>query len=124
MINHTMYVLAVADLNATATFFSDVLGFKVHDLGDPGWRMFVRDSCRLMAGHCPDAMPATELGDHSYFAYWVVEDVDTFYQEVVNKGAELVKPLRSEPWGMREFGLRTPDGHRIMIGQDLSESAS
>jgi hypothetical protein len=30
-----------------------------------------------------------------------------------------VKPLASEPWGMREFGLRTVDGHRIMIGQDL-----
>ena len=24
--------------------------------------------------------------------------------------------LRDEPWGMREFGLRTADGHRLMIG--------
>jgi hypothetical protein len=24
--------------------------------------------------------------------------------------------LRDEPWGMREFGIRTVDGHRIMCG--------
>jgi len=34
-------------------------------------------------------------------------------------GAEIIKPLTTETWGMREFGLRTVDGHRIMIGQDL-----
>ena len=72
-----------------------------------------------MAGHCPDATPARDLGDHSYFAYLVVDDVDDYYKEVVSKGVELIKELRSEPWGMREFGLRTNDGHRIMVGQDL-----
>lgn len=25
----------------------------------------------------------------------------------------------SKPWGMREFGVRTPEGHRIMFGQEL-----
>jgi hypothetical protein len=28
----------------------------------------------------------------------------------------IVKPLRIEPWGMREFGIRTIDGHRMMFG--------
>jgi len=27
--------------------------------------------------------------------------------------------LADKPWGMREFGVRTPDGHRIMFGQEL-----
>lgn len=31
-------------------------------------------------------------------------------------GADITKPLRDEPRGMREFGLRTTDGHRLMIG--------
>jgi hypothetical protein len=26
-----------------------------------------------------------------------------------------------EPWGMREFGIETPDGHRIMFGQKLGQ---
>lgn len=26
---------------------------------------------------------------------------------------------RDEPWGMREFGVRTIDGHRMMFGQEM-----
>jgi hypothetical protein len=33
-------------------------------------------------------------------------------------GADLVKDLRSEPRGMRAFGVRTVDGHRITFGQE------
>ncbi len=69
-----------------------------------------------MAGECPDAASPADLGDHSYFAYLEVDDVDGLHSALVARGAELVKPLRSEPWGMREFGIRTVDGHRIMFG--------
>jgi len=124
MIQKTLYVLAVLDLEASSAFYRDVLGFVIREMGDPGWRLFVRDSCRIMAGQCPDAIPASELGDHSYFAYFVVDDVDTDYEQVTARGGEIVKPLRDEPWGMREFGLRTVDGHRIMVGQDLEDSSS
>jgi uncharacterized glyoxalase superfamily protein PhnB len=59
------------------------------------------------------------LGDHSYFAYLVVDDADAYYQRAVSANAEIFKPIVNEPWGMREFGLRTVDGHRLMVGQDL-----
>ena len=74
-----------------------------------------------MAGECPDAMPARELGDHSYFGYLVVDDAATYFTSVQQNGAEILKPLRDEPWGMREFAIRTVDGHRIMIGQDIEQ---
>ena len=120
MIERTMYVLAVPDLARSGAFYRDALGFDVQDVGDPGWRMFSRDGCRILAGECPDAIPPAELGDHSYFAYLVVDDVDAYHNRVLSYGAPLIKALKDEPWGMREFGLRTVDGHRIMIGQDLS----
>jgi predicted enzyme related to lactoylglutathione lyase len=122
MITRTTHVIAVADLEVSCAFYRDVLGFEVRDLGggeDGGWRMFVKDSCQIMAGECPDALLARDTGDHSYFAYFVVDDVDPYYARVMAAGTEIVKPLRSEPWRMREFGLRTVDGHRIMIGQQL-----
>jgi uncharacterized glyoxalase superfamily protein PhnB len=118
-IRRMMFVLAVADLERSGSFYRDVLGFEIREIGDPGWRMFVRDECRIMAGRCPDAIPAAQLGDHSYFAYLVVDDVDAYYERAASADAEIIKALASEPWGMREFGLRTIDGHRIMIGQDL-----
>jgi predicted enzyme related to lactoylglutathione lyase len=118
-ITRTMYVLAVLDLERSGDFYERVLGFEVRDIGDPGWRLFVKDQCRVLVGCCPDAAPAHDLGDHSYFAYLVVDDARAYYERVSKGGAEVIKPLRDEPWGMREFGLRTVDGHRIMVGQDL-----
>lgn len=114
-----MYVIAVQDLAAAAEYYQDVLGFTIREIGDEGWRIFERDGCRIMAGHCPDSIPARELGDHSYFAYLIVDNADKHYAEISGNGAEIIKTLKSEPWGMREFGIRTNDGHRIMFGEDI-----
>jgi uncharacterized glyoxalase superfamily protein PhnB len=70
-----------------------------------------------MLGHCPDVPPASTLGDHSYVAYLHVDDVDGFHARAVAEGAEVLKPPTDEPWGRRELGLRSPDGHRFMLGQ-------
>lgn len=114
------FVLAVPDLQRSAAFYRDVLGFEVKEIGDPGWRMYVRDACRIMAGECPDAIPPAQIGDHSYFAYLTVDDVDALHHRVQQSGVALIKALATEPWGMREFGLRTVDGHRIMFGQEVA----
>lgn len=123
MIQKTLYVLAVNDLEASAAWYRDALGFAIHEIGDPGWRMYVRDNCRIMAGDCPDAIPAAELGDHSYFAYWIVDDAQRLFEEYQSKGVEILKAIRDEPWGMREFALRTIDGHRIMVGEELNPAS-
>jgi len=73
-----------------------------------------------MAGQCPDAIPPSKLGDHSYFAYLQVDNIDVFYESVRAAGAAISKPIRDEPWGMREFGLATVDGHRIMFAAPIS----
>lgn len=108
-------MIAVHDLERSARYYRDVLGFEVRDVGAPGWRFFVRDQCFIMAGECPDALSAHELGDHSYFAYVEVDDIDPLYDRLIAKGASVIKELRNEPWRMREFGIRTVDGHRIMF---------
>jgi len=38
------------------------------------------------------------------------------YGALIVKDVTVIKELRDEPWGMREFGIRTVDGHRIMFG--------
>jgi catechol 2,3-dioxygenase-like lactoylglutathione lyase family enzyme len=121
MLSRPRYVIAVHDLARSAAYYRDVLGFDVLWPDVPGWRLFVRDECRIMAGECPDAPPAGDLGDHSYFAYLQVDAIDDFYAAVTSRGAVVVKPLRDEPWGMREFGLRTVDGHRIMFALSIRD---
>ncbi|MEM9154999.1 MAG: VOC family protein [Cyanobacteria bacterium P01_F01_bin.33] len=114
-------MLAVRNLEASAEYYRDVLGFSIREIGDPGWRFYMKDACCIMAGECPDATSAGELGDHSYFAYMLVNDIDSYYEFVRANGGQIIKELRDEPWGMREFAVRTLDGHRIMFGFDLDE---
>jgi catechol 2,3-dioxygenase-like lactoylglutathione lyase family enzyme len=113
-------VLAVRDLTSSTRFYTDVLGFR-RDFGDgsDGWSFLSRDNFKVMLGECPDEKPASELGNHSYVAYLTVKGLDQLHQEVVARGAQVVSPPESEPWGMREFSIRTPDGHRIRFGEPI-----
>jgi len=117
-------IVCVEDLETQVGFYRDVLGFTVTKLGADGWRVFANGNCKIMAGECPDALPAREIGDHAYFAYLTVDDVDACYRHVRDSPTEVVKDLRDEPWGMREFGLRTVDGHRIMLGSRIKAATS
>ena len=67
-------------------------------------------------GECTDAVPASELGDHSCVAYVNVDDVDGLYGEFVSRRVLIRIPPETKPWGMREFALQTPDGHRMTLG--------
>lgn len=111
--NH--YVLAVHDVRASAGWYMEMLGFKI--VAEPqGWIFLARDNCMIMLGECPDDMHPGELGCHNYFGYLRVENADAYYAALSARGAELLSGISDKPWGMREFGVRTPDGHRIMIG--------
>ena len=111
--NH--YVLAVHDLQASSRFFEQ-LGFKVVSKPE-GWIFVERDNCMVMLGECRDALHPSKLGDHSYFGYLRVDDVDSFYEDVKEKEIKVLSPLESKPWHMREFSVVSPESHRITIGQ-------
>ena len=113
------HVLAVPDAQSTAEFFIHQLGFEHCPVADKGWRFVSRDGFMVMLGSCPDAVHPSKLGDHSYFAYFVVDDIDGYFREVRAKGVQTLGSPEDKPWKMREFGLQTPDGHRIMVGQKI-----
>ncbi|WP_349291499.1 VOC family protein [Nitratireductor mangrovi] len=74
----------------------------------------------LMLGSCPDAIHLRDLGDHQYFGYLEVADVDECHARATARGADILFAPADRPWGMREFGVRTPDGHRFMVGAALA----
>ena len=117
-ISKVRFVLAVLDLRRSTSYYTSVLGLTI-DFEPPGWSFLSRGSFRVMLGECVDAIPPGELGDHSYYGYITVTDVDALYAEYRRAGADFTQPLMSKPWGMREFGIRTIDGHRLMFGQEL-----
>ena len=112
------YVLAVQDLETSKEFYLDKLGFT-EDFCVEGWAFLSRGACHLRLGHCPEAVPMSKNQDHSWFAYLHVSDAAGFYEEIVRGGVEIWHPLADKPWGMKEFAIVTPDGHRIVFGEKL-----
>lgn len=46
-----------------------------------------------------------------------VDDVDAAHAEAQRRGYEIVHPITDEPWGIRRFFVRSPDGHVINVAQ-------
>ncbi|MFI5002784.1 MAG: VOC family protein [Reyranellales bacterium] len=111
------HVLAVQDLDKSAAYFRDVLGFRVDWSEADDWRLATRGDVRLMIGHCPTDKRASEIGSHSWFGYVEVDNVDQLHGELSGRGAACTTP-RDQPYGMREIVVTTPDGHRIVFAHE------
>ena len=111
------FVLAVPDLQSSATYFQDVLGFRISWEEASDWRLAERDGVRIMLGHCPKDQPPADLGSHNWFGYLSADDVDALYAELTARGAACTPPADTH-YGMREIVVTTLDGHRIVFGQD------
>jgi catechol 2,3-dioxygenase-like lactoylglutathione lyase family enzyme len=109
-------VLAVNDLEVSKKFYLEKLGFT-EDFSVDGWAFLSRGACQLRLGHCPDAVPMSKAQDHSWFAYLHVRDASGLYEECVKNGVTIWHKLEDKSWGMREFAVVTPDGHRIVFGE-------
>ena len=113
------YVLAVHDLQASAAYFVDVLGFARDWNDGDNWQAVTRGGVRLMLGRCPETIPAAELGDHSYFGFFATDDVDALHAEFAARGARILNGPADKPWGWREMAVATPEGHRMMFAQAI-----
>lgn len=67
--------------------------------------------------HGPLAPPldpsAADFG--SVWMSWWVENVDAAHEECKKAKVEIVRPPVNEPWGVREFLIRHPDGHCFRV---------
>ena len=116
------FTLAVPDLAKSTDYYTSVLGLRI-DFEAPGWSFLSRGRFRVMLGECTDATPLADLGDHSWYGYVTVSDAAALFAEYQRAGVEFTQQLSDKPWGMREFGIRTIDGHRLMFGQELAARA-
>lgn len=103
--------LTTRSLDDAKAFYQRVLGLE--PVMDHGWIVTLADPNR------PGAQ--ISLATHDETAPVVpsmsvqVDDVDAAYAAAVRERAEIVHPLSDEPWGVRRFFVRDPDGHVINV---------
>jgi|SRR5579884_1859463 len=79
----------------------------------------IRDKVRVMLGRCTDILPASKIGDHSYFGFIATNAVNDLHLEFEKNGAQILSCPTDKPWGWREMAVATPEGHRIMFAEWL-----
>jgi catechol 2,3-dioxygenase-like lactoylglutathione lyase family enzyme len=98
-------------LEDAKAFYTRVLGLQV--VMDHGWIVTLADPER------PELQLSIMTHDATApvvpVASVQVDDVDASYQAARAAGAEIVHELTEEPWGVRRFFVRDPDGHVLNI---------
>jgi predicted enzyme related to lactoylglutathione lyase len=105
-------VLHVADVEATAAYYRDILGFK-WDFGDEQYSVVWRDNSAI---HLAKGGKAHPTGIHLF--QWV-RDVDAYHREIRDRGAQVLEEPTDRPYRIRELKVRDPNGIDIVFGQDI-----
>ncbi len=98
------------DVAAAVAYYRDVLGFRINyqqdDLG-----VMDRDAISILLIRRTDQ----HTGIGSFEVY--VADADALYQELSARGARILGPPVSHPWGLRDFQVIDLEGNRITFAQ-------
>jgi catechol 2,3-dioxygenase-like lactoylglutathione lyase family enzyme len=111
--------LLVGDLGASREFYNGFLGFDVA-MDEEGFMMFASPDNRTAQVTIADKhTPGLDHGIHEARISVEVSDVDALHEDAVRRGLEIVYPLTDEPWGIRRFFVRDPDGTVINVAMHI-----
>ncbi|MDQ6779466.1 MAG: VOC family protein [Actinomycetota bacterium] len=111
---HLMPRLRVRDMDRSIAYYQEALGFRL------AWRTADGNLAALASGEIEVLLLVPWTDDSpppAQSAYVYVEDPDAFCAEYQQAGAEIVDPVASRAYGMRDFVVRDPDGHRFTLGR-------
>jgi catechol 2,3-dioxygenase-like lactoylglutathione lyase family enzyme len=104
--------LPVSDIDTARAFYTDFLGLSV-EVMNLGW---------VARYQSPDGRACVQLvtrdaasPEDSIISVHVGDEVEEAYAEAQRRGYEIVHPLTDEPWGVRRFFVRDPDGNVINV---------
>ena len=106
-IGHPVPELPVIDVERAQQHYRDALGFEI------GWLYPAKEIGAVSRGEVAiffrKRTPPLEPAVHWVFA----EDIDSTYKELKSRSANIVEPLETKPWGLRQFTVEDLDGNRF-----------
>ena len=126
IIEDAVAIVPVRDVRETVAFYTDVLGFEQRMLSDDATFATViwgdAAAIHLIGPADDDALKATASNISIYL--WV-RGVDALYAQLAGKLADLpegrVRKPFDQPYGMREFHVKDPDGCLLFFGEPIGD---
>lgn len=106
--------LEVNSLEESLAFYQNVLGFDVESINlnsEPPMARLCGGELRITLAQHLETMLRRGRGVHFFVG---VEDVDQFYNELIERGADVQPPV-DEGWGGRFITLEDPDKYRFFF---------
>jgi lactoylglutathione lyase len=118
--------ICVSNLDESIIWFSSVLGFQVTDQNEhyAGLR---RGETSILLGtdngpyweQEQSRLPEPGLRGSGVEIVLLVDQIEDIYTGAQQAGAEIVRPLETWPWNMKQFWVRHPDGYLLRPAQRL-----
>ena len=110
-------VFVVDDVARSVEYYRDALGFRVEfTWGDPVTYDGVERGRVLI--HLQASRHAKRTRGQAG-VYVFVDDVDPLFAEFKRRGALLQDEPKDYPYGMRDFGVKDPDGNDLYFGSEV-----
>ena len=112
----------VPDVASIGAYYQDVLGFQREYAAEdpPEFAIYSRSGSAIMFRRTPDAhliIPNEQQGGTWDVFFWVT-DVEALFGELESSRATVVYPPVVQPYGMKEFAVRDPNGYVLGFGQE------
>ena len=104
--------LPVVDVERAQQYYRDVFGFEI------GWLLPGKEVGAVSRG--PVAIFFRRRSEpFEPVVHWIfAEGIDATHEEFRSSGANIVEPLETKPWGLRQFTVEDLDGHRFYFHCD------
>jgi predicted enzyme related to lactoylglutathione lyase len=108
--------LEVGDVDATVEYCVKNLGFEVEvSVDEPAFLALIR-SGEVGLG----IVLAENPGVNSTTACYIgVTGVDELHARCRDRGVPVTTPLTDQPWGLQDFVIEIPGGHRLAFGERI-----
>ena len=109
----------VDGLGESLAFYEERLGFSRDFIYEDFYASVSRDGAVIHLKSAPklEAERAHRKAEEHLDAFLSVSGVTELHDELVRRGARIIKPLEERPWGARDFYVEDPDGYILCFSE-------
>ena len=107
----------VDDLKRSIAYYQKI-GFTFGEPWEGFYAIGVLDGLELHLKEAPknDAARQHKRNNEHLDASAGVDGIEAFYEQCVDNGVTIIKPIAATEWGTKDFYVEDPDGHIISFG--------